>query len=50
VIVQQALLSVSDKRGLVEFAKGLSSLGVGLPVDRAAPPARWPTRASRSST
>jgi phosphoribosylaminoimidazolecarboxamide formyltransferase/IMP cyclohydrolase len=28
--VQQALLSVSDKRGLVEFAKGLSSLGIAL--------------------
>ncbi|MFO1302336.1 MAG: bifunctional phosphoribosylaminoimidazolecarboxamide formyltransferase/IMP cyclohydrolase [Burkholderiales bacterium] len=27
---KQALLSVSDKRGLVEFAKGLSSLGIAL--------------------
>jgi phosphoribosylaminoimidazolecarboxamide formyltransferase/IMP cyclohydrolase len=30
VTVQQALLSVSDKRGLVEFAKGLASLGIAL--------------------
>ena len=28
--IHQALLSVSDKRGLVEFAKGLSSLGIAL--------------------
>src|SRR4029450_5387895 len=30
VTIQQALLSVSDKRGVVEFAKGLSSLGIAL--------------------
>ena len=28
--IKQALLSVSDKRGLVDFAKGLSSLGITL--------------------
>src|SRR5436190_7563684 len=30
VRVQRALLSVSDKRGIVEFAKGLQALGVEL--------------------
>ncbi len=28
--IQQALLSVSDKKGIVEFARGLSSRGVKL--------------------
>src|SRR3954447_22617880 len=30
VRVQRALLSVSDKRGIVEFARGLTSLGIEL--------------------
>lgn len=30
VFVRRALLSVSDKRGIVEFAEGLTELGVGL--------------------
>src|SRR5438094_2161130 len=29
-IITQALLSVSDKTGLVDFARGLSALGIGL--------------------
>lgn len=28
--IQQALLSVSDKKGIVEFARGLSARGVKL--------------------
>src|SRR5688500_19770958 len=29
-VIKQALLSVSDKTGLVEFARGLAGFGVGL--------------------
>ena len=53
VRIRRALLSVSDKTGLVDFARGLSSWASSSSPP-AAPPVRWPTRAflsvrSRSS-
>jgi len=41
--VTRALLSVSDKSGLIEFARALVSHGVDL-VPPAAPPKRLPRR------
>src|SRR4051812_50141468 len=38
VRVRRALLTVSDKRGLVEFARGLADLGVEIVSTGGAPP------------
>ena len=44
--ITQALLSVSDKTGLVDFARGLVALGIAAAVDRRHRAARSPTPAS----
>ena len=46
----RALLSVYDKTGIVEFARGLHELGCGRSCRAAAPRRRSPTPASRSPT
>ena len=45
--VRRALISVYDKTGLLDFARGLADLGVTLLASGARPPP-WPTPASRS--
>ena len=49
VRVQRALLSVSDKTGVVEFARGLAALGVELISTGGTPPAPCARRGSRSA-
>jgi hypothetical protein len=46
VQVRRALLSVSDKRGIADFARGLADLGIEI-VSTGAPPASFAARASR---
>ena len=45
--IRRALLSVSDKTGILEFAKALDARGVALFSPPVVPPSCWPTPACR---